>query len=270
MSEPAYTSHALDFLRDSAAAMGKTFDHPQGGEALVVPEGYQMLYLPPVDPLLGKINQNVETIDDASFSAYVNRFKASHPEALIFADQRKFHHLAVLDYHAADGNADYARHRVSFKPMFDESYARWRDIDGKSLAQDVFAGFVEENIQDIVSPDGAVFLDLISNLQAKRDVSFKSGVKLQNGSVQVTYAETTEASGLGEMTFPSDFSIGLPVFFGTQGFRMRCLLRYRIEERKLKFIVKIHRRVMAEQEAFAEITKAIAAATGVPVILGTI
>lgn len=239
--------------------------HPQGGLAVRKPNG-DIQHLPPPDPVLTHVKQQVNAFDAASFIAYVNRFKTlgtadGDEKTTIFSDPNRFALCGVIDYHTG-AVPDRLGHKITFEAPVSEQWARWRAIDGKPLSQMEFAEFVEENIEDIVEPEPARFLDLVTGLHAKKKVNFESGVRLQSGAHELTFAEEVEAKGRGQMVVPSEFAIGVPVFLGGAAYRVRVLLRYRIDEGRLIFIVKLHRRVFTEQTAFADIRTAVESGTG--------
>ena len=258
----------VDSIARLARQGHERFDHPQGGVAIMRPDGV-LEHLRPIDMPLTHVKQVVAFHDAGSLIHYVNRFKHDGVKTTIFADYTAPKIVAIIDYHDG-GVPDYLHHRAEFVPPWSEQWARWRAIDGKPMSQTDFAEFIEENMVDVVAPEGAVFLDLVTGLMAKKKVSFESGIRLQDGSNQLTYAEDIEARGKGNMVVPSDFSIGLPVFFGGDSYRVRCLLRYRINDGTLTFIIKINRRLFIEQTAFAEMSEAIAKGTGLTVLAGKI
>ena len=242
------------------------FEHPRGGKAVVLPSG-EIGHLEAIDPILTHTKQKASFNDTASFVAYVNRFKGA--ETTIFGDYKSSNVRAVIDYHGKE-SPDYLGHNAYFAPPFSEQWKAWRGIDGNPLSQASFADFIEENLIDVVKPDGAVFLDLVTNLQAKKNVMFNSGIRLSDGSNQLTYQEEVEARGKGNMIVPTEFDLGLPIYFGGVKYKVRCLLRCRIDEGKLVFVIKIHQRLTTEQTAFADITKAIAEGTEIIVLNGAI
>lgn len=247
---------AAEALLNAGKALGTPFDHPDGGKASIVPVGYTVVRH--TDPL-HHVAQTVVMLDQASFADYINRFKTEHTR--VFADYRRPHILGIIDYHTAGNNADFAVHRASFTPPWSEQWNRWRGIDGRSMGQGDFAEFLEENYLDIAEPPAAELLDVVANLQAKKNVDFQSGIRLQDGSTQLTYNEKIESKGKGALKVPAEFFLGVPVFFGGAAYKVRVLLRYRISEGALSFIVKLNRREFVEQTAFGDITKAIEEAT---------
>lgn len=265
--------YAISALARQASA---SFDHPQGGLAVMRPDG-SIQHMAPLDPPLTHVKQQVKAFDADSFCTYVNRFKrwviiknedddeVEDEKTTIFADPNKFHLRGVIDYHT-DVNPDRCSHTIQFDVPFSEQWSRWRGIDGKPMSQSEFAEFIEENCQDCVDPPSAVFLDLVTNLQSKKKVTFESGVRLQDGANQLVFAEEIETRGRGTMTVPSEFSIGLPIFLNGEAYKVRALLRYRIHEGAVAFIVKLHRRTFLEQTAFKDICAKVSDETGLAVL----
>ena len=263
------TDLAADIINTIASLTRQSiapFNHPRGGLAVVLPSG-AIEHLEDTDPVLTHTKQNVNFNDTISFVAYVNRFKG--PETTILGDYKNSSIRAVIDYHAKD-KPDYIEHNAKFVPPFSEQWKAWRGIDNQPVGQMAFADFIEENLFDVVKPEGAVFLDLVSNLQAKKNVKFNSGIRLSDGANQLMYEEEIEAKGRGNLIIPTEFDIGVPIYFGGDKYKVRCFLRYRIDEGKLLFFIKIHQRLVTEQTAFADITKAITDGTGIVVLNGSI
>lgn len=258
----------VDAISRLARAALPVIDHPQGGKAIMRPDG-TLEHLRPLDPVLSHVKQKVAALDTSSFVAYVNRFKVcadgEGEKTTIFADPKGAKLRAVIDYHAGE-KPDRCEHAITFDVPVSEQWSRWRAIDGKGMSQIEFAEFIEENCLDIVDPPAATFLDLVTGLQAKKKVAFESGVRLQDGSHQITFAEEVEAKGRGQMLVPSEFSIGVPIYFNGEAYKVRCLLRYRIHEGALTFFIKLHRRQFLEYTAFSDVCTAVSTGTSLPVL----
>ncbi|WP_342640913.1 DUF2303 family protein [Rhodoligotrophos ferricapiens] len=276
MSEPL-TADALEMLRNGIAASFAPIDNPSGGKTLLVPEGYRAENLPPIDPPLSDhIKQRITLLDTASFIAYVNDFKTA--ETRIIADNQALGFQAIFDYHGrprieqSQGTPARRAHRASFSPVKSEQFARWSAINGKATPQLEFAHFLEENLPDVAEPDGASLLEVALKLEASKKVEFVSGTRLNDGSQQLTYAETveTKAGQKGELRVPSELTIAIPIFFGGPVYSMKAFLRYRISDGKLHFIVDLHRLRYAVEMAFADFRTQIDAGTKLASLLGKI
>jgi uncharacterized protein YfdQ (DUF2303 family) len=121
-------------------------------------------------------------------------------------------------------------------------WAKWKAIDGKMLPQAEFAEFVEDNLADIATPDGATMMEIVTYFQATSSTDFRSGIKLSNGQVQLTNNENIEAQvGAGNIAVPDVFEIALAPVFGVAPFKVPARFRYRIENRRLKLGFKLQR-----------------------------
>lgn len=208
--------------------------------------------------------------DVASFCAYVQRFRT--PEVLLTADPHGHCLAAQLDYHQAGekGIAGLVLHTAKLTLRGDPAWKAWNDIDGRSIGQVGFAEFLEDHLREIAEPDGAAVLEAASNLQAKKNVEFESGINLTNGAVQLRFLETVESKGKGMLTVPDHFVLSLPVYEFGDPVRLDVRLRWRIQEQKLSFVVKLDRPDLAQKEAFAAVMAAVEGQLGFKPLLGTV
>lgn len=83
------------------------------------------------------------------------------------------------------------------------------------MQQAEFAEFIERNLPDIVEPVGADMLEISRSLQAKKKVSFASGIRLANGQTELTYEEDIQGTAAkGKLQIPEIFKIGIKVIEG--------------------------------------------------------
>jgi uncharacterized protein YfdQ (DUF2303 family) len=149
--------------------------------------------------------------------------------------------VAVLNGSGPDGPG-WGDFRVSIGFRETPQWAKWKAIDGKLLPQVDFAEFVEENLGDVATPDGATMMEIVTYLQATRSVEFRSGIRLSNGLVQFTNNENIDAKvGSGNVEVPETFTLALSPIFGVRPFAITARFRYRIEDRKLKLGFKLQR-----------------------------
>lgn len=258
----------------SAEGVGRTVDTPDGGFLAFYPPGWQTERVKPLEQPLTHIKQVVEFQDQASFNVYI----AEHltDDSRLFVDIDKAKMQVVFDYHAAAfdraaGNPARLAHRAVYGMKLSDEWKRWTGIDGVNMPQMSFARFLEENVQDIVDPAGADVLELSLNLQAKKKVTFEAGVRLQTGSNQITFKEDIEANGgRKNLAVMPDFEIGIPVFFNGESYRVKCFLRYNIDDGKLSFKVDMNRRAHIHQHAVQESAKSVAAEHGLMPLFATL
>lgn len=212
-------------------------------------------------PAYAKAGVKARTV--ASLIAYVGRHGGE--ASAIFGDVEAGRIQAVIDYLSKDNEAAHKAHVCEYNAPFSEEWKRWTGIDGKKMPQAEFARFIEENREDIVSPDGATMLELAKTLDAKRKVSFKSGMRLDNGDYDLEYKDETTATGGGidgKIAIPSEIELGVPVFYGGDRYKVKALFRYRIEDGKLVMWVDLHRAKHIRDAAFNDIIEAVK--TGCP------
>lgn len=233
---------------------------PGGKSFVIIPRDY---HLAEVDDFIDKprsLHASITMRTAEAFQNYVNRH-GTH-DSMIFCDVTRPGFTAVIDWHGAENAPTNREHKVVFNPALSEEWMFWAAINGKWIAQADFVRFVEERIADIVKPDGASMLELASNLEAKRDVAFKSGVRLADGTVQMQYIEETTTSGGGAggvISIPTQLELGLPVFYKEDPYKVRAFFRYRIHERKLQIKIDIHNYAQILDDAFHGIEEKVIA-----------
>ena len=251
------------------------------GRKLVSQAGVQQYIALQEPPRPWYVDGTVELFSAESLVKYFNKFKTPH--SVIFADPVEQSLTAIIDYHKAPGSAgggdgervpaspeaDRTKHRARLSVKYSDQWLRWRAIDGKTLSQMEFAEFIEENYMEVVAPAHADLLECVTTLSAKNDVTFSSGVKLQNGEIQFQYVEKIDGKGRGGLTVPSEIVLRLPLHLEGPVQEVRCLLRYRIiNQGQLTFIVKIVRREIIEREAFIAVVRDVTEKTAVAPYIG--
>lgn len=199
----------------------------------------------------------------------------------IFADAAGNHVRAVLNWHDTaifDGVAGWGDHCLDYELKFTREFTDWNGISGRALTQTQFAEFLEEHHRDIHLPDPATLIESVSRLSGKRNTSFESARRLDNGDVSIEWKEDTQ---LSNAAFPSRFTIRIPIYRGAEKattFDINALLRYRINDGKLSFEVKLLHVDGIRDEAFDQVLAEIRCTVGsweddkksTPVFVGTI
>lgn len=270
MATNGISPDTLDKIYEKGAATAPTIERPDGGREVLLPDGYTTHTIPPLEKLLPRIRQNVALNDISSFVGYVNRYKSDATRLFAvpghIAGDKKSSVTAILDYHTP-GHADHGAHVVRYLPRYSEQWERW--TKAAPMAQAAFAEFIEENRPDIVQPDAAFLLDIVTKFKASRKQDFNSVVYQPNGDVTIAWTEQTENAGSKPgVAVPQQLELGIPVFFKGTVYSVPVFMRYRLAEGKLTFVIKADRPEYVEQAAFDEITKAITEATGIEIYLG--
>lgn len=211
----------------------------------------------------------VRVHDAESFVTYHQLF--CDENSRVFADETKGQILSILDYHATGDNAPrWCQHRLDMTLRHSVEWTTWLAMNGKRVAQEEFANFLEDNAPDVMEPSAAAMLEVARDLSAKTDVDFGSAMRLSDGSVKFKYSEQTKATvGAGEMTVPESFKIAIPVYLGTERISITARLRYRITGGHLTFWFDLLRADAVAREGFLAIRRAIAETLGVAIINGS-
>lgn len=216
-------------------------------------------------PLLPFIKANVTLADLPSFIAYTNRFKG--PEALVFVTEGSL--IAQLDYHAPAGPRRN-QHTARYSLALSEEYQAWAGINNKPLAQQDFALFLEERARDVVNPPSGAIMEIVLTLEARTEIEFRSGKRLDNSTQQLQYVETqvSKAGQSGNLEVPTALTINLPLFRHGDPVVIEAKLRTIIRDGKALFTVKLLGLETAKDEALARMIEAVHKETQLPVLRG--
>lgn len=197
--------------------------------------------------------------------------------AMIFADRSGAKITAVLDWHDPEC-ALWGDHTASMPLQFTQDWIDWSGISGRAIGQRAFAEFIEEHLDCIHMPAAAEILTIATFLEGKRNVKFKNVAVLGNGDRQLQWEETTEAKGVGDVKVPSEITLRIPVYRGAEAettVELRALFRYRIDDGKLTFEVKLMQADKVADGAFGRVVDGLrellkTATIIAPVILGNV
>lgn len=238
--------------------------------------------VPIVRPGRVRAHLTLETV--GSLAAYANRF--SNPESTILASITSDEIVAILNYHqssrdlqppvegpnatcAVEGN--FLDHRAVLKLSRSLEWVMWTGVDGKLMPQLDFCRFLEENREDIRTPDAATILEACRDLQGLQKVDFRSVVREDSDNYRIEYSSEADARPKREgVTMPSEFVLGLPVYFDDEEVEVRALLRWKIDDGKLSIGVKLKRAERIRQAQFKKIVLDLAETTGLQALYGSI
>lgn len=220
----------------------------------------------------------VSLVEASSFIGYVNAYKElgfTHIFGLATEEGGSF--TALIDYHGQElGDTKtprYGEHKVELKLSTTPEWRRWLSNNSKPMSQEAFAEFIEDNMTDIIKPDAGILIDVAQSLQGTKNVQFKAGKNLKNGSVQLQYTETIEATGGRRddvLEVPDFFVLGIIPFVGAFGVELKARLRFRIgNDGKVSFQYNLERPFKVIEEAFKAAREEIETKTELPVLLGS-
>lgn len=266
--------HVGDVLRLALGASMARAEPRRVGSAdmpfIVIPDDHAIKSLEHTLEQPFRIRAKVELNDAASFIAYINKHKLEET-ALYGSMGDKPVFVGVIDDNAA-GVAAWREHKATYACPLSHEWDTWNSSlhNGKAKTQVEFARFVEDNLLDIVEPSAAEVLAVSRTLEAKKAVSFSSGVRLDNGDVQFLYNEETKGTaGKGTIDVPERFTIAIPVFEGGDKYAIDARLRYRISDTgQLSMWYELERPHKVIEHATKEVWKAIAEGTSLTIING--
>lgn len=244
---------------------------------IVIPAGMELKSLREfqfAEPPLKKVG-TVTAEDVPSFAGYFQRFKDA--DSMIFGLPEKFTFTGILDYHMAGaGEARRKEHKIHLELRQTRRWKTWFANNRQAKNQDDFAQFIEDNLPDIVQPEGtnypppAVMLEVSRSLSAASSYQFSQVTNLKNGQKAAFYRETVDgvAGPQGELQIPDEFIIRVPIFLNQAAVDVRCRLRFRINGGKLSMwydMLRVDEMLAAEFEAART---AVSAAAECEVLLG--
>jgi uncharacterized protein YfdQ (DUF2303 family) len=210
----------------------------------------------------------------ASFIDHINRFKA--PESVVFASSKVCELIAVYNYHPEgpeQNKAAWGDHRAVYGCPISDTWKRWRDFCRTRRGQEELAEFIEDHLEDLTSgkknesfPTPLSVLEIMRDLRIHTKGRFEKKMNRATGEYSLVCKQEHESSSTA---IPRTFLIGLPVFEGGALHRVEVRLRLRLLEGTPRFELSMHRYREIEAAAFAEVRKAVAEKTGLPVYAGS-
>jgi len=189
------------------------------------------------------LEQAVKLDTAKDFIKYVERF--ADKNSIIFVNVLSGRFKAVLDYHEVkdksdDGVVAAPRHAKHVANLTVEKTTEFKKIEassGEKFTQTQFALFLEDVMPYINQPAAAELYEIVQTLNAKTNVDFKSGIRTDNGQVQLQYNETIEArAGVsGNLTIPEQIVFGIQVHRGGEHYALPARFRYRIKDGNITF-----------------------------------
>lgn len=196
----------------------------------IVPEGYKLHDLEKMHATPSRKRGFIQVGDIASFIS-LTKAEATDATRVYFSIRPAPEFTAIVNDHSAAGPGwrDYG---VRYECPLSPEWKAWTGHDKKVMSQVDFAAFIESNLVDVLDPPSADMLEISRTLEAKKSVSFASGVRLSNGQVDLTFEEQISGTAAkGRLQIPEVFRIGVPVFEGDALYAVEARLRYRIGER---------------------------------------
>ena len=220
-----------------AGVASATVREVDGLKHIIVPEGCNVHQLPDMRTRPSRKAGVIASRNIKDFVSLVNREKG--PSSIILCDFKQGRLRTIVDFHSASG-PEWCEYMVDLVLNTTPEWQAWSSHFGIQMPQVDFAEFMEERHVDVHRPSGAEVLEIALTLTSKTKVDFTSGVRLANGDVQLDYREESEtkAGKSGDLEIPTKIELFLPIYEGFREQFVECLLRYRITNGKLSFLIK--------------------------------
>jgi uncharacterized protein YfdQ (DUF2303 family) len=220
----------------------------------------------------------VELKETRSFIAYLHAHaipKVTRIFATVTEQGARFE--AIIDYHAEqNGTAGWGEHTATLTLQTTPEWQTWIKRNRAEIPQADFAELLEDNLADIIEPDGAALLDMAQFLTGKKGATWKSGKNLKDGAITFEYSETIETTGGVSARrdeteqVPDHLVLNLCPFVGGAPVAVRTRFRFRIGDRgNLSFIYLMDRPHKVIEAAVNAARARIEEETGLPVHLGS-
>lgn len=223
------------------------------GTFAVVPDGYNLQSLERYQERPNRIVTDHKFVSTKSFAEYLTRFASKSMMLTASSDNAQMY--AVIDYHEGDENPRHGTHKATYTACKTDKIKAWQAMCSKPLNQIDFGLFLEERAIDVIQPEAAEIMEMVMTFEATKKVEFKSSTRLADGSRQFSYVEDNQTRG--GMTLPDKIIIRAPIYQGMEPQDIKFLLRYRINEGSLKFIIEMHDKDEILREAFERCVSAV-------------
>lgn len=168
---------------------------------------------------------------------FLSQQSKSSDNTVIFANRDLLSFTAILDFHADSEEPRWMDYRATVTHKKSRQLLRWLEKDGKKQTQEEFALFLEENIEDIRDPAGAIVLTFAETLEATRTETFKSSIVTSTGEMKLAYS--TERNGEQSTDLITEITLGIPLFHRGVGYKVPVKIFHRVLDGKLTFWFKL-------------------------------
>lgn len=186
----------------------------------------------------------VQLQDTQSFIDYARRFDYNgDPSAegvkqtmpTVYIDRNGPVAELVVDDHS-EYSPGWREHRAALQWQKTVQWKRWVVNDRKMLSQLDFAEMIEDNLEDILEPDGGDLLEIAQTVKGTMTANVKSGRYLKDGTIKAVWDEELDVTGGREadLTIPGHFVLQLQVLEEGTPITITARLRYAFRDRKLQ------------------------------------
>lgn len=132
------------------------------------------------------------------------------------------------------------------------------------MSQAEFANFIEDHLEDVLTPSGQELLSIATDLEASSSGGFKGKVNLDNGSVRLSYQDEVETT----VEIPRNLTLGIPLFEHGDRYKLGARLRFIISGGSVKFRLLFTNLQDAKDQEFERIVQDIEEKTSLSIYRG--
>lgn len=191
----------------------------------------------------------------------------------VFADSEESKITAVFDFLENGGGDGHGKPDIR-----DRGWGQLRAVIGfaesrklkewrKTLEwmnQMEFANFLEDHLEDVLTPTGQELLSIATDLEASSSGGFKGKVNLDNGSVRLSYQDDVETT----VEVPRNLTLGIPLFEHGDRYKLGARLRFIIQGGSVKFRLLFTNLQDAKEQEYERIVQEIEEKTSQPIYRG--
>lgn len=177
-----------------------------------------------------RITGEVSLANVESFCAFVEREFVENT-TVCFA--HLFHNAftTIFNYDAPGGVPGWGDRKAILSLKKTSNWKRRTSNNRVKMTQLKFADFLEANMDDIVEPDAASIIEMVSALKVKKKAEFHSIVDQNTGFTSLQYTEDVKGEAIkGSVDFFGKFTIGLAPFYGSDPYKVKCNLRFSVDD----------------------------------------
>jgi hypothetical protein len=175
----------------------------------------------------------------------------------VFADSEKSEITAVFDFLETGGlkegrSRGWGQLRAVIGFAESRKLKEWkRTLEWMTQAE--FANFLEDHLEDVLTPSGQELLAIATDLEASSTGGFKGKVNLDNGSVRLAYQDEVETT----VEVPRNLTLGIPLFEHGDRYKLGARLRFVIQGGSVKFRLLFTNLQDAKEQEFERIVQEI-------------
>ena len=186
----------------------------------------------------------------------------------VFADSECSKIIAVFDFlEATEGKKDqksgWGQLTASIEFSESRKLKEWkRTLEWMNQLE--FANFIEDHLEDVLTPTGQDLMTIVTDLEASSTGGFKGKVNLDNGSVRLSYQDDVETT----VEVPRYLTLGIPLFEHGDRYKLGARLRFVIQGGSVKFRLLFTNLADAKEQEFERIVQEIEEKTSTTIYRG--